>query len=146
MRSYLREGAPVVIRRAIEVPSSSMRTWEVLTGVERWPSWHRGIQSAVLRGDLAPGNSLQWRADGMRIASILVECEEGRCIGWTIRTLGARGYQRWTLEELASGGTRVLLEESWHGLVVWLLKGTLGRTLNRSRSEWLEGLRREVGN
>lgn len=81
----------------------------------------------------------------MRISSILVEVEEGRCIGWTLRTLGGRGYQRWSLEELHSGSTRVRLEESWGGVVVRVLRRTLLRTLELSRAEWLEGLQREAG-
>lgn len=137
-------GAPVVLREERDVPAPPARVWAALIGVERWARWHRGIRFAVLRGEPEPGTALHWRADGMRISSVLVEVDSERRVGWTIRTLGARGYQRWSLEELPGGGTRVRLEESWEGLAVRLLGGTLRRTLTASRDEWLEGLQREA--
>ncbi len=137
------EASPVVIRDELEVKAPPARVWDELTSVERWARWHRGVGFAVLRGPLEPGTPLLWRVDGMRVSSILVEVEKGHRIGWTIRTLGGRGYQRWILESLPSGHTLVKLEESWNGFVVWFLRRTLRRTLERSRAEWLEGLQRE---
>lgn len=139
-----RTGAPVVLREEREVKASPDRVWNALVRVERWPRWHRGIRFAALRGDPEPGAALYWRADGMRISSVLVEVEAERTLGWTIRTLGARGYQRWSLEPLPGGRTRVRLEESWEGLVVRILRRTLRRTLAASRKEWLRGLDREA--
>lgn len=132
--------APVVLVAERELAAPPSHVWSVLTGVAMWPHWHRGIGFAVLRGSLAPGTALHWKGDGMRIASRVAEVEPERRIGWTIRTLGAHGYQRWTLDPSPSGGTRLRLEESWEGLAVRLLGGTLRRTLERSRAEWLNGL------
>lgn len=136
-----RPDAPVALREERLVAAPAERVWERLTGFDRWAAWHPGIAFAVLRGELAPGSALHWRADGMRIASRIVEVERGRRAGWTLRTLGARGYQRWILEPLGEGRTRVTLEESWEGPVVHVLGRTLRRTLVRSRSVWLDRLR-----
>jgi hypothetical protein len=132
--------APVVLRKESFVPASPELVWRRLVEVSRWPTWHRGIRFAALRGDLAPGSALHWNADGMRIASLLVEVDEGRRLGWTLRTFGARGYQRWTLDRGLEGGTLVRLEESWEGILVRLLRGTLRKTLDLSRDEWMAGL------
>ena len=138
-------GAPVVLRRERALSAPPARVWEALSRVEHWPRWHRGIRFAVLRGSVEPGAVLHWRADGMRISSLLMEVEEERRLGWTIRTLGARGYQRWSLEAVPGRGTLVRLEESWEGLMVRILARTLRRTLGASREEWLRGLERVAG-
>jgi hypothetical protein len=124
------------------MPVSPSSVWKVLADVGGWPRWTRVVRFASLGGPLAPGSALYWNADGMRISSVLLEVDQPRCLGWTLRTMGARGYIRWTLLELPSGGTRVCLEESWEGLAVRLLRGTLRRTLETSRAEILDGLDR----
>ena len=142
-----RPKAPVVIRDEREILAPPASVWPVLTGVEAWPLWHRGIHLAVLRGELEPGTAIHWRADGMRIISRIAEVERDRRVGWTLRTPGGRGYQRWILEPVSGSGgteTRVRLEESWEGIVVSLLRRTLRKTLARSRAEWLDGLKQRT--
>jgi uncharacterized protein YndB with AHSA1/START domain len=140
-----RPDAPVVIRCEREIGAPAEVVWEVLTRVEAWPLWHRGVHFAFLRGDLEEGTALHWRADGMRIRSRVAEVEPGRRVAWTLRAVGGRGFQRWVLEPMgpvSEGGTRVRLEESWEGLAVRLLRGTIARTLRVSRAAWLERLER----
>ncbi len=131
----------LVLRLEVEVEAPPERVWRLLTRVEEWARWHPGISFAVLRGDLEPGTALHWRGDGMRIRSVVTEVEEGRRLGWTLRTLGARGLHRWSLEPVGETSTRVRSEEAWRGLPVRLLGGTLRRTLTASRTAWLERLR-----
>lgn len=140
-----RATAPVAIRDERIVEAAPGAVWDVLTSFEAWPLWHRGIHFAALRGELKRGTALHWQADGMRIVSRVAEVEPGRRVAWTLRALGGRGYQRWVLEPRGVPGeereTRILLEESWEGLVVSLLRRTLRRTLTASRSEWLDQLK-----
>lgn len=135
-------GAPVSLRLEAKAAAPPERVWAVLVDVARWPTVHRGVDFAVLRGAPEPGTHLHWRADGMRITSVIAEAEEGRRLGWTLRAFGGRGYLRWSLEPLEGGGTLIRLEEDWSGLLVRILKRTLGRTLLASRQHWLEGLGR----
>lgn len=133
--------APVEVRLEVDVDASPEEVWTILTRFEAWPAWHRGIQFAALKGELARGGLLQWRADGMRIHSELVEVESCRILGMSTRTLGGHGYHRWTLIPRNDGGTLVRSEEIWEGLGVRLLKRTLRRTLQVSRKAWLAALR-----
>jgi hypothetical protein len=138
----LRTDAPVVLRLEVEVAATPDRIWAHLVDVEHWYRFHPGMDFASLRGeDPAPGIQLRWRADGMRVSSILHEVDPGRRLSWTLRTPGGRGYQRWTLEEASPERTLVRTEESWWGLLPFILRGTLRRTLRVSRTAWLEGLR-----
>lgn len=131
----------LLLRLEVEAEASPERVWAVLSRVEAWPRWHPGIGFAALRGELRPGTRLDWRGDGMRIRSVLEEVEAPRRISWTLRTLGARGVHRWTLEPAGEGRTRILSEEAWEGLAVRFLRPTLRRTLTASRTAWLERLR-----
>lgn len=135
----VREDAPVLVRLEREVPAEPDDVWELWTDVQRWPLWHPGVDFAVLGGDPRPGTRLQWRADGMRISSILHQVERPTLLSWTVRTLGARGYHRWTFES-GGEGTRIRTEESWWGVVPFVLRRTLRRTLRASRTAWLEGV------
>jgi uncharacterized protein YndB with AHSA1/START domain len=137
-----RPDAPVSLDEERVLQASPEEVWTVLTRVRDWPRWHRGISFALLRGELEVGTVLHWRADGMRIMSRVAEVDPGRRVGWTMKTLGARGYQLWELHPDGSGGsrTRVHLRESWEGLVAAILRRTLRRTLARSRKEWFEQL------
>ena len=136
-----RDSAAVDIRMEVEVAAPTDVVWEVLTRFKAWPLWHRGVSFAVLRGELAPGTRLHWRADGMRIRSELKEVEPERTLGFTLRTMGGRGYHRWTLLPLDAERTLVRSEEVWEGFVARLLRRTLRRTLEVSRANWLEALR-----
>lgn len=130
-----------MIRLERNVSAAPQRVWDLLVEVERWPLWHPGVDFAVLRDrPPRPGVRLQWRADGMRISSILHEVQPPTRLSWTVRTLGARGYQMWSLQPLGSEGTRVRTEESWWGILPFLLRRTLRRTLRASRTAWLEGI------
>lgn len=132
------------IRLEVEVDASPGRVWQLVSQVERWPGWHVGVRYAALRGELAPGTLMQWRADGMRITSYVQEVEVERRFGFTLKTMGASGYFRWSLEPLPHGGTLVRSEEIWDGLGVRFLRRTLRKTLRRSRTNWLEALRDQV--
>jgi len=137
-------GAPVEVRLEVEVEAAPEAIWALLSHPERWRLWHRGVREAGLEGGLQPGSRLLWRADGMRILSEIREVEPERRLGFTLRTLGGRGYLRWSLEPLAPGQTLVRSEEVWDGISVRLLRRTLRRTLERSRVHGLEGLKAQA--
>ncbi len=136
-----RTDAPVEVRLEVEGEASPTRVWGLLSHPGRWRLWHPGIREADLEGELEPGSRILWRADGMRIFSLIREVEPEQHLGFTLRTLGGRGYLRWSLEPLAPGRTLVRSEEIWDGISVRLLRRTLRRTLERSRIHGLEGLK-----
>jgi hypothetical protein len=136
--------APIIVRVECEVAATPDKVWELVSEVPRWPLWFRRVRYASLHGPLTPGTALHWQVDGLRISSVLLEVKVERVLGWTLRMMGGNGGMRWTLEPLASGGTLVRVEESWAGAMVWLLRGTLRRTLESSRREWLVALQRAV--
>jgi uncharacterized protein YndB with AHSA1/START domain len=134
--------APVSVALEVDLPVPPERAWATLVRVERWPLWHPGVEVAVLRADVpAPGVRLDWRADGMRIRSVVLQADSPRRLEWSLRMLGGRGAQRWTLTPSPGGVTAVRLEEWWTGVAPVLLRRTLQRTLVVARTVWLERLR-----
>ncbi|CAN5787532.1 hypothetical protein BH23GEM11_BH23GEM11_14180 [soil metagenome] len=150
--------AAVAVALEVDVAAPPERIWQLLCAVDRWSAWHPGIDVAILRGDApAPGVQLDWRADGMRIRSVILDAMEpgngdstglagpaGASVGrleWSLRMMGATGALRWTLQPLPSGGTLVRIEEWWMGITPRLLRRTLQRTLDVARAGWLERLR-----
>jgi len=134
--------APVAVALEVDLARSPEEVWAQLALVEGWRTWYRGIDSAHLRGGdpLAPGSRLDWRVDGWRVRSRLVEVEPSVRLSWTLQTLGGHGALRWTLIPIDERGCCARLEEWWDGMAVSLLRRTLRRTLRVSRAAWLEGL------
>jgi hypothetical protein len=123
--------SPVVGRAEAEVAASPEAVWELVAGIDRWPSWNPDVRSAELQGPLAPGSTFRWKAGPGTIVSTLRHVDRPREIGWTGRTMGIEAVHVYRLEP-ADGGTRVVSEESWSGLPARLLRGRMAKTLERS--------------
>jgi len=138
----------VQLTLALEVAASPSQVWEVLSHVEGWPRWHPGIEFVALRGPagetkvtgLEVGHRMNWRVDGFRIRSRVAQVDPGHLLELQSQMLGALGGQRWTLEPLEGGGSRIRLEEWWEGVLPFLLRWTLRRTLRVARIAWLDRL------
>jgi len=133
-------GAPVVLtlEQVLDLPPEEL--WGLLVEVGLWPSLHPGTRMARLSAGWTVGSQLLWQSDGLRFYGVVTEAAPGSRAGWTFRTMGAHGYQRWTIEEVAEGRARLRLEESWEGGMVRLFSRTLRRTLSLSRKAWFAGL------
>src|ERR671918_2020159 len=106
------ERAPVFAAGEIDVAADPETIWDVLAGIEGWPSWNPEISEAVLEGDLAEGTRLRWKAGRTTITSTLRRIERPRVIGWTGRTMTIDAIHVWTIEG-RDGGSVLRTEESW---------------------------------
>ncbi len=130
----------VQVEGEVWIGAPPSRVWEVLTDLERWNRWHRGISFAQLRGSVERGTIFHWRKDGMHVVSALDPVEPERTFGWHGRAFGARLRHLWTLEP-SQGGTRVRGTESVDGFMVWVIRRSVRKTVDRSLAEWLHGLK-----
>ena len=135
--------APAVARDAIVVDAPPQRVWEVLTDIDRWPKWQPGVSRARLEGSLAPGSSFLWRANGLRIRSILREVEPPSRVGWEGKTLGTRALHVWTLDAQGKQ-TVVQTEESFEGWLPRLMRRAMQRNSEKALRGGLEGLKRRA--
>ncbi|HEX2142724.1 MAG TPA: SRPBCC family protein [Candidatus Limnocylindria bacterium] len=135
--------APVIESAEVSVAADRGTVWAVMSDIEAWPSWSKDISSAELLGPLAPGTEFVWQAGPGTIRSRLVAVEPGSRIGWTGSTMGIRAVHQWRIEEQGDR-TRVVTDESWSGLLPWLLRAPMRSRLRTSLREGLTYLQAEA--
>ena len=139
----INEQAPVVGRSELELAAPPETVWDVLTAIERWPSWNPDVKSMSMQGPVAEGSVFRWKAGPGTITSTIQRVEPPRSIAWTGRTLGISAIHVYRLEP-ADGKTLVRTEESYEGLVARLLRGSLQKTLDRALADGLRYLKDEA--
>jgi hypothetical protein len=135
--------APVQEKAETRTAASPQTVWEVLAGVDDWPSWNPDVARARLDGPLADGATIRWKAGGARLTSRIAAVAPEREIGWTGRTLGLRAVHVWRLEP-DGDGTRIVTEESMSGMPARLFRTRVQSMLNRSLAAMLAALTAEA--
>jgi uncharacterized protein YndB with AHSA1/START domain len=137
------QDAPVVAAGEIEVAADPEKVWEVMTDVERWPSWNRDVKEASLGGPVAKGTSFRWKVSTGMISSMFQRVERPRLLAWTGKGFGVVAVHVWRLEP-RNNGTLVATEESWEGLLSRILRLPFQRALKKSIDSGLTYLKTEV--
>jgi uncharacterized protein YndB with AHSA1/START domain len=135
--------APAVARGEIEVAAAPEIVWHVLTDIANWPSWIPDVESATLDGPLAPGTQFRWKAGPWRITSTLQSVEPPQRIEWTGTTFGIKAIHVYELEQ-RDGTTTVRSAESWDGLLVRLLRGSMTKSVQKAIDSGLRHLEIEA--
>jgi hypothetical protein len=133
-------GAPVVSRTEIEITAPPEVVWDVLTVFGRWPTWNPQVKSMSVQEPVVVGSTFRWKAGPSTVRSTIQRLEPPRLIAWSGRTMGLRAVDVFRLEG-HGGSTLVREEESWSGLVAWLLRKPLQRTLDHSLESGLHHLK-----
>jgi hypothetical protein len=141
--SGIDEQAPVTAAAEIEIEATPDTVWDVLTTIDRWPSWNPAVKSMSMQGPLAPGSVFRWKAGPGTITSTIRRVEPQRLIAWTGKTLGIRAIHVYRLEP-RDGRTFVQTEESYSGIVARLLRGSLQKTLDGALADGLRYLKEEA--
>ena len=141
--SGIDEQAPVTGAAEIEIEATPDTVWDVLTAIDRWPSWNPAVKSMSMQGPLTPGAVFRWKAGPGTITSTIRHVEPPRLIAWTGKTLGIRAIHVYRLEP-RDGRTFLQTEESYSGLVARLLRGSLQKTLDRALADGLRYLKEEA--
>jgi hypothetical protein len=139
----INEEAPAVARSEIEIAAPAETVWDVLTEIERWPSWNPDVKSMSMEGPVAEGSVFRWKAGPGQITSMIRRVEPPRLIAWTGKTLGIKAIHFYRLEPL-NGKTIARTEESYEGLVARLLRRSLQKTLDRALADGLRYLKNEA--
>ncbi len=53
--------APAVGSGEIEIAASPEIVWEVLTALDRWPTWNPDVTAVTVQGPLAEGTEFRWK-------------------------------------------------------------------------------------
>jgi hypothetical protein len=134
--------APVRGAAAIEIAGPLSDVWDVLTDISGWPKWNPNVQAAQMEGPLAVGTIFRWKS-GTSLVSRIIHVDQGRMIAWTGWTTGIRAIHIYRFQSSGSI-TKVVTEESFQGLIVRLLRGSMQRTLDTALKTGLESLKQET--
>jgi hypothetical protein len=135
--------APAVAASEGEIAADPETVWEVLTGFEAWPDWNPDVRSIRVEGGLAEGTVFRWKAGRATITSTIRRVERPRLIGWTGKAVGIEAVHVWRLEPL-EGGTLARTEESWGGVLVRILSGSMRKNLQATLDSGLAHLKAEA--
>jgi len=141
--SGINEQAPIVGRGEIEIAAAPVVVWDVLTALDRWPSWNSDVKSMSMHGAVADGSVFRWKAGPGTITSTIRRVEPPRMIAWTGKTLGIRAIHFYWLEP-REGTTFVRTAESYDGLVARLFRRPVQKALDSGLENGLRYLKAEV--
>ena len=139
----INERAPAVARSDVEIAASPDLVWDVLTAIDRWPTWNPDVKAASLNRPLAEGTVFRWKAGPGTITSTLLRVEPPRLIAWRGKTFGISAVHVYQLQP-RDGRTLVRSEESWEGLLVRVFRGRMQRSLQHSLDAGVRHLRTEA--
>jgi uncharacterized protein YndB with AHSA1/START domain len=137
------EQAPVVGRGEIEIAAGPEVVWDVLTAIDRWPTWNPQVKSMHVQGGIAEGSQFRWKAGPGTITSTIRRVEAPQLIIWTGKTLSINAVHEYRLEP-RDGKTFVRTEESYEGLIARLFRRPLQKTLDEALEEGLRHLKAEA--
>jgi uncharacterized protein YndB with AHSA1/START domain len=127
----------------IEIAAPPERVWELLSNIERWPTWNSLVQKAVLSGPLHPGSVFKWKSKGFAVTSTLREVTQKRRIAWTGKAFGTRAVHTWEVEG-SNQGTILKTAESFAGWLPKLMPRVMQRTLDETLPAWLQAIKAEA--
>ncbi len=135
--------AAVSSSRLIDVDAPPEAVWNVLTGFADWPRWNPDVKSMAFDGPVEPGSTFRWKAGPGTIVSTLEEVEPHRRVRWRGKTMSIAAQHEYRFDA-RDGGTHVETEETFSGLLVRLMRGSLQKTLDRALEDGLRHLKAEA--
>jgi uncharacterized protein YndB with AHSA1/START domain len=137
------EHAPVTGSAEAEVAAPPEVVWDILAGLEGWPSWNHDVKSVQVEGSVAEGTTFRWKAKQGTIRSRIERLDRPSLIAWTGRMLAIEAVHVWRLEP-RDGGTFVRTEESFSGLLTRLMRGRLQEALDDALETGIRQLKVEA--
>jgi uncharacterized protein YndB with AHSA1/START domain len=125
------EDAPVFSFAQVEIGAPIEVVWNVLTAIDRWPTWNPDVKSVSIDVPVERGSAFRWKAGPGTITSCIEHIDRPHVVAWSGRSLGIHAVHVWRLESRA-GGTLARTEESYDGLVARLLRRSLQEMLDSS--------------
>ena len=133
----INHNAPVKCSLKVIINATSVDVWNVLTDIDKWPSWQTEIKKTRLIGELNPESTFSWKMGGISINSKLHTVQPYSLFGWSGKSLGIYAIHNWKITEL-NKQVEVVVEESMEGFLVLLFKKMFNKSLEKSLRKWLE--------
>ena len=132
--------AAVFSQAQVAIATQPERVWGLLAGIDRWPTWNRLVQQAVLSGPFQPGSVFKWKSKGLTVISTLQEVTPNQRLTWTGKALGTRAVHTWEIVK-TDNGVVLHTAESFDGWLPQLMPKTMQRTLDETLPAWLSAIK-----
>lgn len=132
--------APVKTYQQITINASPQRVYQVMSDIDHWGQWQTDITDPKLNGPFEEGSSFDWKSGGLTIHSTIHTSIPGQKIGWSGKAFGAFAIHNWSFTE-ENGHTKVNVEESMEGWLVYLMHKKFQKGLEVSLQVWLKNLK-----
>jgi uncharacterized protein YndB with AHSA1/START domain len=139
----INRNAPATADGELRIDADPATVFDVISGIDRWPSWNPDVKSVRVEGPVQPGTVFRWKAGPSSLTSTLRVVEPPWEIAWTGTTMGIKAVHVFRFQA-SDGGTLARSEESWEGLIARLLKGYSRRTLDKGIRGVLAHLKTEA--
>jgi len=133
---------PIEVHNEIVIRASVERVWDVLTDVERWPSWYRACRWVRMESP----TSFRWKAHPVELRSTVVATQRPHSFAIVADALGFHAERTFTLRPTPDGlGTVVVSHETQVGLFPRLGHVYLGPRLRAANQVMFEDLAQAAG-
>jgi short-subunit dehydrogenase/uncharacterized protein YndB with AHSA1/START domain len=135
---------PVVVHNEKLIGAPVERVWDLLTDVERWPSWYRACRWVEVEsnGSSQP-KSFRWKAHPVTLRSSVIASERPRSFTFVADSRGLHAERTFTLRTTPDGlSTLVISHETQVGPLPWLGRAFLAPRLHAANQTMFDDLAR----
>jgi hypothetical protein len=136
---------PIEVRNETVIHASAERVWDLLTDVERWPSWYRACRWVRVESPASAAQSLvfRWKAHPVELRSAVVTSERPHSFAITADALALHAERTFTLRPTPDGSSTVVIsDETQVGLLPWLGRAFLAPRLRAANQAMFGDLAR----
>jgi coniferyl-aldehyde dehydrogenase len=135
---------PIEVRNEAVIHAPAERVWDLLTDVERWPSWWRACRWVRLESPTsAEPMVFRWKAHPVELRSAVVKSDRPHCFAITADGSGVHAERTFTLRPTPdNSGTVVVSHETQVGPLPWLGRAFLAPRLHAVNQAMFDDLNR----
>jgi uncharacterized protein YndB with AHSA1/START domain len=139
---------PIEVRNEIVIRASAERVWDLLTDVERWPSWYRACRWVRVESSDRAGRpvSFRWKAHPVELRSTVVAFDRPHSFAIDADAHGLHAERTFTVRPTPDGlSTVVVSHETQVGWLAWLGRVFLAPRLRAVNQVMFDDLARAAG-
>lgn len=151
---YEPKDATFFVHNEIEIDAPPQAVWDVLIRAESWPEWYTGASDVKIvdgpgAGEaggaavLSAGAVFTWTTMDLDFTSTIHEFETPYRLSWESRKSTIQGYHAWLLVPTPRG-TRLITDESQHGILAWMQGIFIPNKLRKLHDVWLGQIKRRA--